>query len=182
MINSEERVIELSKTKVSLLVVGALAFIAIGAWLLNMDSAFIESQHRFNSPLLVHGIGLISFAFSCLCGAVGVMKLFDTKPGLVFNEVGIFDNSNGVSAGLIPWSEIVGFDIFELQKQKMLVVRVSHPEKYVETGGTVRRALNRVNFKLCGSPIAITSNTLKINFEELIGICDHYFDKFRKDA
>lgn len=177
-----ERVIELSKTKVTLLISGAFAFVALGIWLFSMDSAYIASQRRLNSPFLVHTIGLISIVFFGLCGVFGVAKMFDKRPGLVLNEAGIIDNSSGVSAGLIPWTDIVDFDVFQLQKQKMLIVKVSNPEKYIAVGGAMKRSLNKFNFKLCGSPIAINSNTLKISFDELLDICNRYFDKFGKNT
>nr|WP_315475912.1 STM3941 family protein [uncultured Undibacterium sp.] len=150
--------------------------------MLQLDSAEIASQGRFNSPILVHGIGVISIVFFGLCGLFGVRKILDKKPGLILSSSGIVDNSSGVSAGLIPWSEILGFDIFEVQKQKTLIVKVTKPERYIEVGGSVRRMLNRMNFKLCGSPIAITSNSLQIDFDELLDICNRYFEKYRKNS
>lgn len=181
MNTTDEKAIELSKTKLLLLIAGACAFVAIGLWMLQMDSAEIESQRRFNNPLLVHGIGVVSIAFFGFCGVFGVKKLFDKKPGLVLSAAGILDNC-GVSARLIPWSEIVGFDIFKVQKQKMLIVKVTNPEKYVEVGNSMKRTLNRVNFNMCGSPIVITASSLKIGFNELLDVCNTYFAKYGKNA
>ncbi len=125
-------------------------------------------------------LGWCRLVFFGLCGLFGVGKFFDKKPGLVLNAAGIIDNSSSVSAGFIPWPEIFGFDIFEIQKQKTLIIMVVNPERYIEVGGSIKRALNRVNFKLCGSPIAITSNSLKIGFQELLDICNTYFEKYGK--
>ncbi|MFZ6816454.1 STM3941 family protein [Undibacterium sp. Rencai35W] len=182
MSNTDEKIIELSKTKMLLLIAGACAFVVGGLWMVQLDSAEIESQRRFNSPILVHVIGVISITFFGLCGLFGVKKIFDKKPGLILSSAGIFDNSSGVSAGLIPWSEIVGFDIFEVQKQKTLIVKITNPERYIEVGGPLQRTLNRMNFKLCGSPIAITSNSLTIGFDELVDVCHMYFKKYGKNA
>lgn len=180
MNNNDEKVIELSKTKILFLIAVACGFVVGGLWMFQLDSAEIASQRRFNNPILAHGIGVVSIAFFGLCGLFGIKKLFDKKPGLVLNAMGIFDNSSGVAAGLIPWTEIVGFDIFEVQNQKTLVIKVLNPERYIKAGGSLNRALNRMNFKLCGSPIAITSNTLKIGFKELLDICNAYFEKYGK--
>ena len=60
MTSSEEKVIELSKTKLLLLIFGSLAFIGIGLWMVSLDAAHIETQRRFNSPLFVHGLGYLS--------------------------------------------------------------------------------------------------------------------------
>ncbi|MET3117770.1 hypothetical protein AAKU64_001990 [Undibacterium sp. GrIS 1.8] len=182
MSNTDEKIIELSKTKMLLLIACACAFVVGGLWMVQLDSAEIEFHRRFNSPILVHLIGVISIAFFGLCGLFGVKKIFDKKPGLILSAAGIFDNSSGVSAGLIPWSEIVGFDIFEVQKQKTLIVKITNPERYIEVGGPLQRTLNRMNFKLCGSPIAITSNSLTIGFDELLDVCNLYFKKYGKNA
>jgi hypothetical protein len=174
MNTANEKIIELSKIKVLLLIIGSCAFVAIGLWMLQMDSAEIEAQRRFNSPLFVYGLGTLSIVFFGLCGAFGIKKLFDRKPGLVLSSAGILDNSSGVSAGLIPWSEITGFSVLQVQKQKILIVGVADPEKYIEIGGSLKRVLNRANLKMCGSPIAITSNSLKIGFDELLDSCNQY--------
>lgn len=175
----DEQVIELSKTKLLLLVVGAGVFVALGLGLLQMDAASIEANRRFNSPWLVHGLGLVCVLFFGLCGVFAARKLFfDKAPGLVLNARGLFDNSSGVAAGWIPWSEILGFAVFELQKQKSLVILVRDPQKYIEAGHPMKRALNRMNFKLCGSPIAISANTLKIDFDALKSLGERYLAKY----
>lgn len=179
---SEEKVIELSKTKLLLLIFGSLAFIGIGAWMVLPDSGQIEPQRSFNDPLFVHGIGWVAIVFFGWCGVIGIRKFFDKKPSLVFSSVGITDNSSGVSAGLIPWSEISGFNIYAIQKQKMLIVLVKNPDKYIEVGSVVKRTLNRANYKMCGSPIAITSNSLKISFDELLKLSNEYFTKYGNAA
>lgn len=179
---NDDRIIELSKTKILLLITGALVFVALGIWMYRLDPAWIEAQRRFNNPVLVHGIGIVSAVFFGLCGAVGIKKLFDKKPGLVLSAAGIVDNSSGASAGLIPWSEIQGFSIVEIQKQRMLIIKLADPEKYIQAGGSMKRALNRMNLKMCGSPIAISSNSLKINFNELVSLCNSYHTKYGRTA
>lgn len=179
---TDEKVIDLSKTKLFLLIAGACTFVVGVLWMLQLDSVEIESQRRFNSPLFVHGTGVVSIIFFGLCGIFGIKKTFDKKPGLVLSAAGILDNSSAVSAGFIPWSEIIGFDIFEIQNQKSLIVKIANPEKYIEVGGPMKRALNKMNFKLCGSPIAITSNSLKIGFNELLDVCNMYFKKYGKSS
>jgi hypothetical protein len=180
MSSLEEKVIELSKTKILLIVLGSLVFIAAGCWMVSLDVAQIESQRRFNSPLLVYGIGWIGIVFFGFCWLYGINKLFDRKPGLIFSSIGITDNSSGVSAGLIPWNEIAGFSIYEIHRQKMLVVLLKNPDKYIEQGSVFKRTLNRTNYKMSGSPVAITSNSLKINFEELVNVSNQYFTKHGK--
>lgn len=179
---NDEKMIELSKTKLLLLITGALIFVALGIWMYQLDPAWIEAQRRFNSPVLVHGIGVVAIVFFALCGAAGINKLFDKRPGLVLNAAGIVDNTSAISAGRIPWSDIQGFGIHEIQKQKMLVIKLTDPEKYIQASGSMKQALHRMNVRICGSPIAISSNALKINFNELVSLCNSYHTKYGRTA
>jgi hypothetical protein len=180
--NNDERTIELSKTKLLLLIAGALIFVALGIWMYQLDPAWIETQRRFNSPVIVHAIGIVSVVFFGACGAAGLKKSFDKKPGLVLSAAGIVDNSSAVSAGLIPWSDIQGFGIHQIQKQRLLIIKLADPEKYIRAGGSMKQALHRMNTRICGSPVAISSNALKINFDELVGLCNSYHTKYGRTA
>jgi len=182
MTSSDETVVPLSKSKMLLLIVGAVGFVALGIWLSQLDPSWIESQRRFNNPALVHAIGIVAIVFFGLCGVVGVRKLFDSKPGLVLSSAGMLDRSSAASERLIPWCDIERFDTYEIHKQKFLVVKLVAPEKYMASGGALMQALNRANMKMVGSPVAISSNTLKIGFDELATLCNAYLAKYAKSA
>ncbi|HEX8492494.1 MAG TPA: STM3941 family protein [Pyrinomonadaceae bacterium] len=178
MDSSDETIIKLSKTKIVLLLLGAFAFVAAGIWMLSLDGASIQSHRRFNDPTYVHGLGLVSIVFFGSCGLYALKKLFDKKPALVFNNSGITDNASGVSAGFIPWSEVLGAEIFEIQQQKMLIIRVRNPQEYIDRGNSLKRTLNKANYKMVGSPISISANTLQIKFSELASLFDRYQRKY----
>ena len=182
MQTADETIIELSKTKLVLLVLGSCAFVAAGAWLLSFNAAEIRHGRSFgffyNNPLVVYGAGLAAILFFGLCGLYGLKKLFDKKPGLVLNSSGIVDNASGVAAGFIPWSEVTGASIYEIQKQKMLIVGVRSPQRYLDRGGALKRAFNKANSKMVGSPVAISAAALKIDFAELVALFNRYHQKY----
>ena len=60
----------------------------------------------------------------------------------------------------------------------MLVVLLKNPEKYIEIGSSIRRTLIKASYKMSGSPVVITSSSLKINFDELLKSCNEYFAKY----
>jgi hypothetical protein len=177
---SDETVVPLSRSKVLLLIIGAVAFVALGFWMFQLDSAWIESQRRFNNPLLVHAIGVASMVFFGFCGVVGIRKLLDRTPGLVLSSAGMSVASSTAPGGLIPWGDVEGFATHEIHRQKFLVVKLRAPEKYVRTGGSIRQALHRANMNMVGSPISLSSSTLKINFDELVNLCSAYLAKYGK--
>lgn len=169
MSTREERIIELSRAKLALMVVGSLLFVAAGVWFLlaSDDSSLVTTLDRFVPPAFVHGLGIVAMLFGAAGVAWGIAKSRDRKPGLVLNAEGMVDNSSAVAAGFIPWSEVTGVETFQISSQRMLVIRVADPAKYIERGGAVKRSLNRANASMCGSPIVISSNALRIPFDEL---------------
>lgn len=175
---SDEKSVPLSKVKSALLVLGSCSFVALGLWMAFLSDAEIEAQRRYNNPVFVHGIGWAAVVFATLCGSIGIRKMLDRKPGLVLSNAGLTDNSSGLSAGFIPWTDISGFSVYTVQKQKLLVVLLNNPERYISMGGVLRRNINRVNYKMAGSPISITSNSLKIKFDDLLRVCGLYFSRY----
>ena len=179
-----ERVIALSRSKLILTIVGALAFIVAGAWFLMAgdDGSFITEMRRFVPPWFIHGLGVVAMFFGAAIAAYAIRKSFDAKPGLTLSAAGMVDNSSAVAAGFIPWSEVTGLDVFQIQSQRMLVVHVADPGKYIERGNAMKRALNRANAGMCGSPIVISSNALQIPFDELRREVAAYLSRYAANA
>jgi hypothetical protein len=161
----EEKIIELSKTKIMLGIFGSLAFVALGIWLIPRD------------PF----IGWLSILFFGFTGIRLVIEVFNKKAGLIFNSMGIVINRSNFQAGLVPWNDIAGFSIFEVKGTKMLVILLKEPEKYIEMGNSIRRNLNKINYQMSGSPIAIASSTLKISFDELMQTAQDFYDRYGND-
>jgi hypothetical protein len=182
MESADETIIELSRAKLVRVALASCAFVALGVWLLSFDMAEIQRGRSFgflnNNPLLVYGVGLAAVVCFGGCGLYGLVKMFDKKPGLVLNSSGIVENASAVSAGFIPWSEVTGAGVREIQGQKMLMIGVRDPGKYIGRGGALKRALNKANAKMGGSPVAISSVVLKIDFAELVSLFNRYHQKY----
>jgi hypothetical protein len=166
---ADERVIELSRGKLALVIAGSLLFVAAGiAFLMaSDDGSLVTDLGRFVPPWFVHGLGIVSALFGVAGVVFGVRKSFDKAPGLILNAEGMVDNSSAVAAGFIPWSEITGLSIFQIHTQRMLVIHLADPAKYIERGSAIKRSLNRANTSMCGSPIVISSTALRIPFNAL---------------
>lgn len=134
-----------------------LAFVVDGIWM------WFDADHQddFN-PYCVKAVGIAGIICFGLCGIVGTVKLFDTKPGLIIDTDGIIDNSSGVSAGRIPWSDVTGITVTNILGQRLLTIAVIDPQKYV------------------GRPINITSNALKIRFDELHRLLIERFEQHKR--
>ena len=182
METTDEKIIELSKTKILLGILGSIAFVVAGAWMLRLDAELIRSSSSyrlfFNNAAVAYGLGFAAIVVFGILGLLFFRKLFDKEPGLILNSAGIVDNASAASAGFVPWSDVLGTAVFEMQKQKMLVVRVKDPEKYVERGSAIKQKLNKANYNMVGSPITISATTLKTNFADLCSVFDEYQRKY----
>jgi len=167
-------VILLSKKKIVLLLLGCVALVAVSIWL----GYIADSQRRYN-PLLMKGVAFAGVSFFGLCGIYGCIKFFDGRPGLILDKEGIVDNSSAVSAGRIPWSEITGLKVSEIAGQRFLTIEVVNVHKYIERGSFLKRMLNRANTKMVGSPINISANALRLNFDELLRVLTEEFERYR---
>ncbi|MGE0088532.1 MAG: STM3941 family protein [Bacteroidales bacterium] len=157
--------IPLSKKKISLLFTGATAFVIFGTLFLITPDTFTSPIFRNNQTIRVVGIVVVLFF-----GVVGISvyrKLIDTKIGLTIDENGITDNSNASSVGLIEWADIIEVKSSRVMSTKFLLVFTDKPDKYINRTNGFKRTLLKGNIKTYGTPISITSNTLKYDFEEL---------------
>lgn len=171
--------IQLSKTKILLLLIGATVFVVLG-------TLFIMNPEQFKSPIFrnpetIRIAGIAAVAFFGLYLVFIVKKLFDNKIGLTIDQNGITDNSNATSVGLIEWDDITDIGTVQVASTKILMLETDKPEKYIERArnGISKRAM-KANYKMYGSPLSIISNSLKIKYEELERMIREEFEKRKK--
>lgn len=104
---SEENQIEipLSKQKMYLMLFASIIFVVIGTWLVVNPP---KSSHPIlGNPMVILISGISAIIFFGYTTFILFKKLPDNKPGLIINSEGIIDNSSGVSAGIILWTDII---------------------------------------------------------------------------
>lgn len=167
IMENEEVVIGLSKVKITLLTLGAIGFVVLGVWLWSNADA----QNRYN-PNLFKAISLASIAFFGMCSAYGFFKIFDSKPGLILNHEGLYDNSSTVSGHFIKWSDITRLDVEQVQKTKFILIYVSKPNDYLAQANRFKRFWLRANDKMYGTPVSISATSLQCDFDELLELIE----------
>lgn len=172
--------IQLSKTKILLLLIGAAVFVVLG-------TLFIMNPEQFKSPIFrnkgtIRIAGIVAVAFFGICLVFIARKLFDKKVGLTIDQNGITDNSNATSVGLIEWTDIIGIGTIQVASTKILMLDTDKPDKYIEKAknGISKRAM-KANYKMYGSPISIISNSLKIKYDDLEKLIREEFEKRNKE-
>ncbi|RIV35988.1 hypothetical protein D2V08_03315 [Flagellimonas lutimaris] len=172
--------VQLSKTKILLLLIGAIAFVVLGILFIINPEPFESS--RFNNPEMIRIAGIASVVFFGLCVLFIAKKLFDKKVGLTIDQYGITDNSNATSVGLIAWDDITDIMAVQVASTKILLLKTDKPDKYIEQvkNGISKRAM-KANHEIYGSPLTIISSSLKIKYDDLEKLIIDEFEKRKKN-
>ena len=166
MTQDEQIEIPLSKKKMVLTLLGAIGFIVIGLWFIINPPKI--SNPIFGNPTVIFISGLASILFFGLVAITISRKFSDKTPGLIINRQGVTDNSSGVSAGIIPWTDIQEIRVSQVMNQKFLMFIVGNPQEYLEkVTNPIKRNAMKMNYKTYGSPISISANALQTDFENL---------------
>lgn len=158
--------IPISKTKLLLLLLGSLTFVALGLWFVIAPPTI--NNHFRGNPTKIAIVGYASIIFFGLCAFAFIRKFSTKGPGLIIDDKGLSDNSSGVSGGQILWSDISNISVIEIHRQKIIMLQVNNPKDYINRQTSkFKKKMMEMNYNMYGSPLSITSNGLKISFDEL---------------
>jgi len=174
MLKKEQIEIPLNKKNLIVMLIGSIAFVCIGIWFV-LQPELISNQ-LFSNKTFTIIIGVVSILFFGLCAIYIIRKLPDDKPGLTIDNIGLIDNSSGFSVGKIQWSDIENISVITIHRQKLILLYVKNPQEYIkrESSG-FRRKLLQSNYSIYGTPLSITSNALKIKFEDLLNVLNERY-------
>lgn len=162
----QERIeIKLSKRKSILRFLGAVALVLTSICLMN----FADNQERYD-PTLVTAAGYVGLTFFGLAGLYIFYKLFDSKPGLIIDKDGIYDNSSAAAGHLIEWEIITGLRVGQVMSTKFMLVDIENPEEFMERASRIKKKLMWGTYKMYGTPTSISSAALSCDFDELFQI------------
>lgn len=157
--------IQISKKKISILLIVAILFVVTGVFFILTPETFITIL--FRNPQVIRLAGIATVIFFGTAVIYGLRKFFDKKVGLIVDENGITDNSNASSVGLIEWNDIVEIKTEQVMSTRFLLIFISNPDIYLDRVNGFKQKLMKGNMKMYGTPLSITSNTLKYNFDDL---------------
>lgn len=158
-----QKEIPFNKLKLLLALVGSIMFVVLGVYLL-----FVWSEEPgVSNPLLKKILGVITVLFFGVVGILGIIKILRNKSALTINELGIVDNTNFTSSGLIKWENITGFKIEEMMSQKFLVIHISNAEEMIEAATGMRKKVMKSNYSMYRTPITIPASTVNYKLLDL---------------
>ncbi len=175
MTTLNEKTIKLSKLKSVLLFLGSFGFVAAGITMVIFAQSISDASQGADDPVFIQAMGLAAVAFFGLTGFVSAKILVTKKPGLILNAQGITDQSSGLSAGFIPWSDVTQIGENKVKGQKFATIFVVDPMIYIERGNRLAQAAKNTNLKISGTPINISANTLKLSHDELMQLLQEFF-------
>ena len=171
-------VIQLSKSKLFLLFLGAVAFAGIGFW-------FISAPPKIDLPILgnpavIFIVGLTSILFFGIMGYFIFKMLGDKSPGLVISAEGVFDNSSAISVGLVLWTDILEIRETKVVNQTFISLIVKNPQDYIDRQtNVIKGVLMQKNYDTYRTAIAISVNGLNCGYQELKDMLDKKFLEFK---
>jgi len=155
--------IPLSKTKIFLIFLGSLLFVILSSWIL-LSERSDPVLHSVKAKIAAV-VGIAFFGFG---GIYAAGKLADRKPGLIIDSEGIIDNSSAVAAGRVRWDDMTGLTVSKIQSTRFLNILVRSPQACLEGKSRLMKLAGAANIKMTGTPINISSNALKIKFDDLV--------------
>jgi hypothetical protein len=168
--------IPFSKQKIVFGIVVSITFVVLGYYLF----ATISDQQNRLDPRLAKAVGILGIIFFGGTGIFAIKKLFDKSLGLIISDEGIFENTNATSIGFISWDDIIEFKTIQIKSTKILLIFVKNPQLYLDKVSGFKKFLMKSNFSMYGTPLSITSVTVKIKFNELEQILNQRFEEYRK--
>lgn len=143
-----------------LMVLGCLAFIAAGVWMISEYWSGEES-------LLTAVVGLVSIVFFGACLVLFLRGNTAGGPAVVLDDRGVTDRSSYTSGGFIEWESIAEMQLYELAGQKMIGIRLKDPASYLKQQRGAKRKLMQINEGMVNFQVSIPEAAIGIRIEQL---------------
>jgi len=170
-----------SKKKSLLLLIGSIAFVVLGFWLLLEADNF--TAWRAGNPFISRGIGIASILFFGLGVYVGIKRLIKSEIALIIDTIGLNVNPKKSLTEYIKWNDINGFEEIKIQSTRIVIIGVKKPDYWLDKETSVfRRKLMQFNINNYNSPFNIAASGLDISSDKLIETLNNYYDRHKNEA
>ena len=150
-----------SRTKMVLLLLGALGFVAAGLWI-----ATPSISARIATWKVVVAV-YVGVPFFGACGLYAANRLIRRRPALIADRSGLMDAASVVGAGHLRWDEIDFVVPYEFSGQAMLGVVPQDLESLLARQNWVRKRPMKINVGMGATPVNIPQAILPMTVIEL---------------
>ena len=170
-----------SRKKSILILIGSIIFVVGGILFVVNPERFVTLI--FRNPDIIRIVGIASIIFFGLGIFVGIKRLIKSEIALIIDKKGLNVNPKKSSTEFIEWKNILGFKDIKIQSQRILIIIVKNPEKWIEKEtNTIRKKLMRFNLNNYDSPFNIAAVGLDISYAELSEKLNKYFIKYKNEV
>ncbi|MBK3519983.1 STM3941 family protein [Carboxylicivirga marina] len=170
-----------SKKKSILILIGSIIFVVGGILFVANPESFLTI--RMQSPDIIRIIGVTSVLFFGLGIYVGIKRTIKSEIALIIDSNGLNVNPKKSLNEFIDWKDILGFKELKIHSQRILIIVVKNPEKWIEKEtNTFRKKLMNFNLSNYDSPFNISAAGLDISFAELHEALNKYSKKDKNEV
>ena len=162
--------------KLGKLLVLSAVFVLIGLAL-----TYFGLMGEDNEPFIVIIDVLCTVIFG-LCLVYYVARIKNKKPSLIVNDEGITDQSSYIEAGVIRWEEVKNIEIYSLMNQRMIGIKLYHPEEFMSKQRGFKKMLMRANQGMVDTPINIAESGLPMSLDKVYLIMLKKWKQSRREA
>lgn len=135
-------VVPISRTKMALVLAGALLFVAAGVWMLRAPRTPIDVPAAWFAIVFFGG-----------CAIYAGLRLIRSTPALVIDANGIYDNASALGAGFISWEDIAEMRPYTMRNQTFLGIMPKDLDAFLARQPAWKRLAIQFNL-MTGGPAA----------------------------
>lgn len=152
-----------SRWRLVLLLLAGVGFVVLGAWVAGLLGDPPKPGKEW--------AGWLGILFFSACVPILAMRLFDNDDQVRIDQRGI--HSKQWSADIIPWSEISDVNVWQLRRERLIVLHLRDATLFPST--TLLGKLAAANRAMTGGDISISLAGTDGRFDDAIAAIGHYF-------
>ncbi|WP_392559943.1 STM3941 family protein [Orbus mooreae] len=173
--------IEIALNRVRLLwaIIGSLCFVAVSFCLVFYANTFVPMMIPLPKPILIYlivAIGCLGMITFSLFTFMALKTLFIKQNSLIIDEKGITQRD----FGLVEWRDITGLKTQVISSNKIILIYISNPQKYIQRLGRLSAFLAKVSLRFYQTPLSIGTKSFKYNEDELINLLHDKLKQYSK--
>ena len=155
-----------SRVKTALVLLGAIGFVVLCAWLVSLGVRHVGIEGLVAS--------LVGVPFFGVCGLYAAYRLVHHRPAVEIDRMGIVDQASALAVGRLLWDEVDHVYLYEYWGQPMLGIIPRELELFLSRQHPLRRSITKLNLKLGCAPINVPQVILPMKLEELAELLARY--------
>lgn len=148
-----------SRAKTALVLLGAIGFVALCAWIVSLGVRSVGVEGFVAS--------LVGVPFFGVCGIYAAYRLAHHRPAVEIDRMGIVDGASALGVGRLLWDDVDHVRLYEYWGQPMLGIIPRELELFLSRQHPLRRSITKLNLKLGCAPVNVPQVILPMKLAQL---------------